>query len=592
MKNLLSMLLALALCLGLALPAAAYDVGTVGSNTTFFTDRGATAAIDPEGTLWVWGSETAHMNDKWYMNMIPGPKNLMENVASVAAGQSHMAVIKTDGSLWTWGSNAYGQLGQGPVQTKIRHTPGKVMDGVVAVSGGDEFTAAIKADGSLWTWGNNNYGQLGNGTLEPAYTPVKVMDDVAVVACGESTTAALKTDGSLWMWGVNNAGQLGNGGGSNAEGDWGFACQTVPVKIMDDVASVSCGGQIRAAVKTDGSLWMWGHSEDGLFGDGADGAISNETYNGHPIQTVPVKIMGSDVAAVSCGFNHTAIIKTDGSLWVWGEDRYGQLGLGQNTNGEHIGSTPDLKWPVQTIPVKLMDGVVAVNCGDNNTAVVKRDGSLWMCGTNEHDELGNGWKGNVEVEGFWTAQTVLVRVSLEKVALPTNAVLPSIPTVAGFKDVYENDYYAGAVQWAKETSVTGGTSATTFSPNKTVTRAEAVTFLWRAAGSPQPASAVSPYTDVTDLNAYYYNAVLWATEQGITGGVGNNRFSVDGTLTYDQIMAMLCRAAGETASGSDWSAAAIAWAEENGLTDGLDFSTKDSCPRADVVYCLWKQLAK
>ena len=69
------------------------------------------------------------------------------------------------------------------------------------------------------------------------------------------------------------------------------------------------------------------------------------------------------------------------------------------------------------------------------------------------------------------------------------------------------------------------------------------------------------------------------------------RQSVDGTLTYDQIMAMLCRAAGETASGSDGSAAGVNWAKENGLTDGLDFSAKGSCPRADVVYCLWKQLA-
>ena len=82
-----------------------------------------------------------------------------------------------------------------------------------------------------------------------------------------------------------------------------------------------------------------------------------------------------------------------------------------------------------------------------------------------------------------------------------------------------------------------------------------------------------------------------ATEQGITGGVGNNRFSVDGTLTYDQMLAMLCRAAGDTATGDNWSAAAVAWAKEHGLTNGLNFGAKNSCPRSDVVYCLWKQLA-
>ena len=172
------------------------------------------------------------------------------------------------------------------------------------------------------------------------------------------------------------------------------------------------------------------------------------------------------------------------------------------------------------------------------------------------------------------------------------ATEPSSPTVAGFSDVYESDYYAEAVAWAKEGGVTSGTGdGATFSPAATVTRAEAVTFLWRAAGSPEPAEAVSPFSDVADPGAYYYDAVLWAAETGITGGVGGGRFGLTSTLSYDQILAFLCRAAGESAAGSDWSAAAVSWAAENGLTDGLTFTAGDSCPRADVVYCLWKQLA-
>ena len=163
--------------------------------------------------------------------------------------------------------------------------------------------------------------------------------------------------------------------------------------------------------------------------------------------------------------------------------------------------------------------------------------------------------------------------------------------VAGFDDVSSSDYYAQAVQWAVNAGVTTGTGANTFSPDNTVTRAEAVTFLWRAAGSPEPASAASPFADVTDPSAYYYDAVLWAAEQGITGGVGNNAFGLTGTLAYDQILTFLCRAAGEDAGGADWSAAAVSWAADSGLTDGLDFAPKDSCPRSDVVYCLWKQMA-
>ncbi len=163
--------------------------------------------------------------------------------------------------------------------------------------------------------------------------------------------------------------------------------------------------------------------------------------------------------------------------------------------------------------------------------------------------------------------------------------------VAGFTDVTSNDYYAQAVQWAVDRGVTTGTGANTFSPANTVTRAEAVTFLWRAAGSPEPASAASPFTDVTDPGAYYYKAVLWAAGQGITGGVGGGAFGLTATLSYDQIFTFLCRAAGGSAGGSDWSAAAVNWAVQNGLTDGLTYSASAACPRSDVVYCLWKQMA-
>ena len=161
--------------------------------------------------------------------------------------------------------------------------------------------------------------------------------------------------------------------------------------------------------------------------------------------------------------------------------------------------------------------------------------------------------------------------------------------VAGFSDVKESDYYADAVAWAAETGVTGGTSATTFSPGVTVTRAQAVTFLWAAAGRPEPASRVSPFVDV-DQNDYYCQPVLWAAENGITAGVSADHFGPDVTLAYDQIFTFLSKTAGESGAGADWSAAAVNWAVESGLTDGLTFSAKGACPRSDVVYCLWKQL--
>lgn len=157
-----------------------------------------------------------------------------------------------------------------------------------------------------------------------------------------------------------------------------------------------------------------------------------------------------------------------------------------------------------------------------------------------------------------------------------------------FYDVRATDYFADALSWALEENITNGSGANTFSPDGTVTRAQAVTFLWRAAGSPAPSTTVSPFTDVADSSQYYYKAVLWAVEQGIANGVGNSRFSPDSALAYDQFLAMLCRAAGGS-TGSDWSADAMTWASQNDLTDGVTITAKGACPRRDVVYFLWKQ---
>ena len=164
--------------------------------------------------------------------------------------------------------------------------------------------------------------------------------------------------------------------------------------------------------------------------------------------------------------------------------------------------------------------------------------------------------------------------------------------VAGLTDVLSNDYYADAVVWALNEGITAGTSADTFSPAAAVTRAQAVTFLWRAAGSPQPASTVSPFKDVADPGQYYYIPVLWAAQQGITGGVSADSFGPDLPLAYNQIFTFLCKAAGDSLVGSDWSSAAVNWAKNAGLTADLSFLAGNSCPRSDVIYCLWKQMAK
>lgn len=306
---------------------------------------------------------------------------------TLSAGGSHSAAVDQKGDLWVWGSNQYGQLGNGgggndaaamesgqtyPIQT----VPVKVMEGVVSVSAGESHTAAIREDGTLWLWGRNDSGQLGNGgggnasfderrvstTLageqvevvsEPIQnTPQKIMDRVAAVSAGGSLTAAVRQDGSLWVWGTAGLGSSGIPGGDS----------NVPVKILDQVSTVSVGKNFVLALKTDGSLWSWGVNDYGQLGVGTAGAAQGPSW------------VMDHVAAISAGRRHAAAIKEDGTLWLWGWNDYGQLGNGT--------------WNSSSLPVKVLDHVTWVSCGGYHTVAILDNGSLWTWGDNRENEQG------------------------------------------------------------------------------------------------------------------------------------------------------------------------------------------------------------
>ena len=169
-----------------------------------------------------------------------------------------------------------------------------------------------------------------------------------------------------------------------------------------------------------------------------------------------------------------------------------------------------------------------------------------------------------------------------------------------FIDVPAGSYYEDAVVWAVEKGITSGTSAVTFDPNGNCTRAQAVTFLWRAAGSPAPKTKVMPFTDVPS-GSYYYDAVLWAMEQGITKGTSDTAFSPNASCTRAQIVTFLWRANGSPAvSGNSaftdvaadaYYAAAVTWAEKNDVTGGIGgglFGSNNNCARAQIVTFLFR----
>ena len=179
-----------------------------------------------------------------------------------------------------------------------------------------------------------------------------------------------------------------------------------------------------------------------------------------------------------------------------------------------------------------------------------------------------------------------------------------VTAVNPFSDVAASAYYYDAVLWAVEKGVTNGITDTIFDPNATCTRAQAVTFLWRAMGSPEPTTTSCPFTDVSK-DAYYYKAVLWAVEKGITAGTGAATFSPDDTCTRAQIVTFQYRAALSPAAGtvnpfadvadSAYYAPAVLWAVKEGVTQGTaaaTFSPDEDCTRGQIVTFLWRYLVK
>ena len=338
-----------------------------------------------DGSVWTWGSDVSGKlgdgrvsqsyavtnNDSFIPLRVHGPGNVgyLNSIIAISAGESHNLALKSDGTVWAWGWNAFGQLGNGT--TNDAYTPVQVsgLSNVVAISGRAYHCLALRSDGTVWGWGWNQYGQLGTGTNSSFVAlPVQVsgLTNPAVISAAYTISLALMSNGTVRVWGTDRKGEMGQG----TTGVHGYTPVQVPG--LSNVVSISADFQEPEALKSDGTIWMWGWNNLGQLGNGT------VTDTNIPTQVLTLTNM---IFAGATGDRNNCAIKADHTVWTWGRNYNGQLGIGTVDQDPHPS-------PVQ-VPSFGNGYVVLVQTPDWHSLALESDGTLWEWGANDHGQLGD-----------------------------------------------------------------------------------------------------------------------------------------------------------------------------------------------------------
>jgi alpha-tubulin suppressor-like RCC1 family protein len=301
------------------------QVGSLTSWSFIAPGTAFTIAIKTDGTLWSWGQNNngqLGLNNTTYYS---SPKQVGALTtwlnAKLACTDNSVMAVKSDGTLWFWGNIGSGASGLGVV-TATYSSPKQVgaLTNWSNISKSASFTLATKTDGTLWSWGNNPYGQLGIGNITSYSSPKQVgaLTNWSNVGAGSVFSVAIKTDGTIWSFGRNNNGQLGLNNTTNYSSPKQVGALTTWTNITTD------GYNNAFALRGDGTLWAWGYNNYGSCGQ------SNTTQYSSPKQVGALTSWSSFTPNFML-YQGANVIKTNGTLWTWGRNHKGQLGLGNQT---------------------------------------------------------------------------------------------------------------------------------------------------------------------------------------------------------------------------------------------------------------------
>ena len=289
---------------------------------------------------------------------------------------NHMTsmALKTDSTMWTWGQNNSGQLGLGDVAYRSSPVQVGTLSVWSQVSQGYAFDTALKSDGTLWSWGGNGYGEVNPDKAQRSSpTQIGTLSTWASVSAGRAVVLAKKTDGTLWAWG-NNAKRSGNIAPLGL-GDTTARSSPVQIGTLATWTSVSTNGYHTLARKTDGTLWVWGNNKDNVGGGAGRGQLGLGDVNqrSSPVQVGTLTTW----ATATVGDYHSLAIKTDGTLWAWGRNKYGQV-------------NPDKAYRSSPTQVGTLATWSSATGGTDVSAAIKTDGTLWVWGRGNFGRMGQG----------------------------------------------------------------------------------------------------------------------------------------------------------------------------------------------------------
>ncbi len=329
-------------------------------------------ALADDGTVWAFGlNSSGQLGDgqvgtgtqSYYSVQVKKDANTpLQNIVAISAGTTHSLALAADGTVWAWGANFRGQLGNGkkgttqddeyesenyPVKMKIDTNTS--LENIVAIYAGGEHSLALKSDGTVWATGYNEYGQLGNGKggdgeLESYAVRVKkndnanaFLENIVSIAAGYNHSLALKANGTAWAWGKNEEGQLGHEGPKTMD-----FCD-VPVRMekedkmpIDHIVFISAGGDHSLVIVADGTAWACGKNDYNQL------TYISLLHMDNSLNLVQVNksvyLSLENIVAISAGGSHSIVLLSDGTVWAWGHNDKGQLG---------IGNDEDQRYPVQ-----------------------------------------------------------------------------------------------------------------------------------------------------------------------------------------------------------------------------------------------------